>query len=86
MRKKVMLYNIRALSKIPQRRENGLAIDSLVLKYIFFVAFPSSKRAWGRPESRWSLALMDTRNPREDTAALPASWLGIGYLMRKGTG
>ncbi|GBP20128.1 hypothetical protein EVAR_5558_1 [Eumeta japonica] len=26
---------------------------------------------------------MDTRESREATSALPASWVGIGYLMKK---
>ncbi|GBP33044.1 hypothetical protein EVAR_18522_1 [Eumeta japonica] len=35
------------------------------------------------PESRYSSAPTDTRNLREVTSVLPASWEVMGYLMRK---
>ncbi|GBP75326.1 hypothetical protein EVAR_38389_1 [Eumeta japonica] len=39
------------------------------------------KRACEPPEGRWSSPPSDTHDPRDVTSALPASRVGIGYLM-----
>ncbi|GBP06509.1 hypothetical protein EVAR_4629_1 [Eumeta japonica] len=43
----------------------------------------SGKRPRESLQSKWSPLLIDTHNPKRATSALPASWLGIGYLERR---
>ncbi|GBP40803.1 hypothetical protein EVAR_87064_1 [Eumeta japonica] len=41
----------------------------------------SSEVGYQLPKSKWLSPPTDTCNPRGVTRGLPASWIGIGYLM-----
>ncbi|GBP30392.1 hypothetical protein EVAR_18191_1 [Eumeta japonica] len=47
-----------------------------------FSTHKKSKRPGKLSESRWSPPPMDTGNPRRINSAVPASRVGIGYLMK----
>ncbi|GBP31354.1 hypothetical protein EVAR_13473_1 [Eumeta japonica] len=76
--------------RTPARRARGAALNAISAASASNVGqagalhwsdFRGASLACELPESRWSPPSMDTRNSRKVTSALPASWVGTGYLM-----
>ncbi|GBP25698.1 hypothetical protein EVAR_12176_1 [Eumeta japonica] len=55
---------------------------SIAVRYFLYYIILKGKRECEPPRSRWSLSSMNTQKPRVITSASPASWVGIGYLLK----